>query len=192
MIRNLHYVKELGCEAKRRWRAATCALRRADARALGAQEAALQRHDAIRRSTNGTIWRGRMARMGGKLIGAGGGGFLMFYAEDPTAAACTRCRRQVSRRSASASTSKARSICSREPAGGDPVDVALPCEGASSMQSRARSPPSGCSANGWEWTTRPSFATSTSARLMKSSWNWGVCSTSAPNPSFRLVFQSPH
>ena len=44
--------------------------------------------------------------LGGKLIGAGGGGFLMFYAEDKTrlrarhgrARACTRC--------ASASTSK--------------------------------------------------------------------------------------
>ena len=30
---------------------------------------------------SGTIWR-KNGAIGGKLVGAGGGGFLMFYAED--------------------------------------------------------------------------------------------------------------
>ena len=43
MIDNLHFVKELGYQSKEALEAATCALRRADERPLGAQEAAQRR-----------------------------------------------------------------------------------------------------------------------------------------------------
>ena len=43
-----------------------------------------RRHEQPARSTTGTSWRWRNGALGGKLIGAGGGGFLMFYAEDKT------------------------------------------------------------------------------------------------------------
>ena len=46
--------------------------------------------------------------LGGKLVGAGGGGFLMFYAEDHRRAARAPWRRPGSRKCASASTSRAR------------------------------------------------------------------------------------
>ena len=55
--------------------------------------------------------------IGGKLVGAGGGGFLMFYAEDHRRLRDRPWRRPVSKRCASGSTSKARRSCSREPAG---------------------------------------------------------------------------
>ena len=51
---------------------------------LGAQEAAHPGHEQLRRSTSSTTWAAPTARSGGKLIGAGGGGFLMFYTEDKT------------------------------------------------------------------------------------------------------------
>ena len=47
--------------------------------------------------------------IGGKLVGAGGGGFLMFYAE-PTASCAPRWPRPASRRCGSASTSRAREV----------------------------------------------------------------------------------
>ena len=83
MIDNLHYVKELGLRrAWRRSRAATSTdLRPADARALGAQEEALEPDVATPTSTAGTRWRMENGALGGKLIGAGGGGFLLFYTE---------------------------------------------------------------------------------------------------------------
>ena len=37
-----------------------------------------------RHRPSGTSWRWQNGALGGKLIGAGGGGFLMFYAEDKT------------------------------------------------------------------------------------------------------------
>ena len=52
--------------------------------------------------------------IGGKLVGAGGGGFLMFYAEDRNAAPRTPWPRPASRRCASASTSKAPRSCCRD------------------------------------------------------------------------------
>ena len=45
--------------------------------------------------------------LGGKLVGAGGGGFLMFYAEDNRLRRA-RWRRPASKRCASASTSRGR------------------------------------------------------------------------------------
>jgi D-glycero-alpha-D-manno-heptose-7-phosphate kinase len=53
-------------------------------------------------------WHGvarKNGAVGGKLIGAGGGGFLMFYA-DSKAACARRCAKPGCRRSVSASTSK--------------------------------------------------------------------------------------
>ena len=54
--------------------------------------------------------------LGGKLVGAGGGGFLMFYAEDHRRLEIGHGRAPASKRSASGSTSKARRCCSRESA----------------------------------------------------------------------------
>ena len=83
MIDNLHFVKELGLQSREALEAGnTARLRRADARALGAQEAPLRRHEQSRRSTSGTTSACKNGAVGGKLIGAGGGGFLMFYADD--------------------------------------------------------------------------------------------------------------
>ena len=82
MVENLHFVKELGEQSQaahgKRGSAGVCA---ADGRPLAAQEGTL------RSMSNPQIndWYDyAMANgaLGGKLIGAGGGGFLMFYAED--------------------------------------------------------------------------------------------------------------
>ena len=57
---------------------------------------------------------GRNGAIGGKLVGAGGGGFLMFYAPEPIKVA-PRWSRPGSRRCGSGSTSTARGSSSREP-----------------------------------------------------------------------------
>ena len=78
-------MKQLGFESKTGARSRRpAALRRDHARPLGTQERRIRQ--ACR---NGTIdeWYelGRAnGAIGGKLIGAGGGGFLMFYTEDKT------------------------------------------------------------------------------------------------------------
>ena len=82
MIDNLHYVKDLGLRSKSALEVRDLAgIRQADERALAEQAETLQQHIERPDRTwydiainNGAI--------GGKLIGAGGGGFLMFYAED--------------------------------------------------------------------------------------------------------------
>jgi D-glycero-alpha-D-manno-heptose-7-phosphate kinase len=84
MLNNLHFVKQIGCESK-------AALEAGDLR----QFASLMDHHWERkrcRTTGMTNSRideyYRLARssgaLGGKLIGAGGGGFLMFYTEEKT------------------------------------------------------------------------------------------------------------
>ena len=57
----------------------------------------------------------RPARSGGKLVGAGGGGFLLFYAEDKAESAPGDGRWPGSKRSASASTTKASTTIVSEP-----------------------------------------------------------------------------
>lgn len=84
MIENLHFVKQLGMESK-------SALERGDTRKF-AELMHVHWENKKRRSggmSNGAIdeWyeHGRKnGAIGGKLIGAGGGGFLMFYAEEKT------------------------------------------------------------------------------------------------------------
>jgi D-glycero-alpha-D-manno-heptose-7-phosphate kinase len=84
MIDNLHFVKQLGMESK-------SALECGDARKF-AELMHVHWENKKRRSggmSNGAIdeWyeHGRKnGAIGGKLIGAGGGGFLMFYAEEKT------------------------------------------------------------------------------------------------------------
>ena len=82
MIENLHFVKETRpaeqgvLEARPHRR-----IRRIHARALAEREETLAGHEqpADRRM----VRTGRAnGAIGGKLVGAGGGGFLMFYAED--------------------------------------------------------------------------------------------------------------
>jgi D-glycero-alpha-D-manno-heptose-7-phosphate kinase len=83
MISNLHYVKEIGLESKK-------VLERGDlpefARLMDQhwqhkkKRSQSMSNDHINRWYDMAMQNGAM---GGKLIGAGGGGFLMFYTEDP-------------------------------------------------------------------------------------------------------------
>jgi D-glycero-alpha-D-manno-heptose-7-phosphate kinase len=82
MIDNLHFVKELGKQSQ-------IALESGDLRAFGEIMNVHWQHKKQRSGSmsNGTIneWYDialQNGAIGGKLIGAGGGGFLMFYAED--------------------------------------------------------------------------------------------------------------
>ncbi len=82
MVANLHYVKELGLRSKQ-------ALEEGDSAAFGRLMHAHWEHKRQRSPamSNSKIdeWYalGRAnGAVGGKLVGAGGGGFLMFYAED--------------------------------------------------------------------------------------------------------------
>ena len=82
MLRNLHYVKELGHRS-------CAALRKSDTALFGEL---MHEHWEHKRRRSGIMsnpqideWYElgrRNGAIGGKLVGAGGGGFLMFYAED--------------------------------------------------------------------------------------------------------------
>jgi D-glycero-alpha-D-manno-heptose-7-phosphate kinase len=85
MIDNLHFVKELGLRSK-------AALEEGDTERFAALMHEHWEHKKKRSAamSNGNIdqWyeRGRAAgALGGKLVGAGAGGFLLFYARDPVA-----------------------------------------------------------------------------------------------------------
>lgn len=82
MINNLHFIKELGLESKR-------ALEKGDLKKFGELMNVHWEHKKKRSGsmTNENIDRCyelalKNGALGGKLIGAGGGGFLMFYAAD--------------------------------------------------------------------------------------------------------------
>ena len=82
MLQNLHYVKDLGVRSRR-------ALEKGDTAAFG--ELMHEHWEHKKRRSKGMSnpqideWYDlgrRNGALGGKLVGAGGGGFLMFYAED--------------------------------------------------------------------------------------------------------------
>ncbi len=82
MIKNLHVIKQIGCDTRD-------ALEAGDTRQFGELMNAHWKHKQRRSSSmsNDRIndWYEAAMRngaVGGKLIGAGGGGFLMFYADD--------------------------------------------------------------------------------------------------------------
>ena len=84
MLEHLHYVKQLGCESKtalergdlRRWAGIMHAhWEHKKARSQSMTNSAIDEHYALAR---------RNGALGGKIIGAGGGGFLMLYTEDKT------------------------------------------------------------------------------------------------------------
>jgi D-glycero-alpha-D-manno-heptose-7-phosphate kinase len=84
MIENLHFVKQIGCESKQ-------ALERGDLRRFAELMHVHWEHKKNRSKgmTNPTIdecyeYARRNGALGGKLIGAGGGGFLLFYTEEKT------------------------------------------------------------------------------------------------------------
>lgn len=82
MLQNLHYVKELGLRSKR-------ALEEGDTKQFGDL---MHEHWEHKRRRSGGMSNSQIdewyalgranGAIGGKLVGAGGGGFLMFYAED--------------------------------------------------------------------------------------------------------------
>lgn len=82
MIENLHFVKELGRQSQ-------VALENGDLRSFGEL---MNVHWEHKKKRSGSMSNGKInewydlaiqnGAVGGKLIGAGGGGFLMFYAED--------------------------------------------------------------------------------------------------------------
>jgi len=82
MIDNLHFIKELGIESKK-------ALEKGDLKKFGELMNVHWEHKKKRSKamSNERInqwydWAMKNGALGGKLIGAGGGGFLMFYAAD--------------------------------------------------------------------------------------------------------------
>jgi D-glycero-alpha-D-manno-heptose-7-phosphate kinase len=84
MIENLHFVKQIGCESKE-------VLERGDLRRFAELMHVHWEHKKTRSKgmTNGKIdecydYARRHGALGGKLIGAGGGGFLLFYSEEKT------------------------------------------------------------------------------------------------------------
>ncbi|MBJ7339119.1 hypothetical protein [Mycolicibacterium sp.] len=82
MLQNLHFVKDLGYQSRD-------ALERGDLHEFGSL---MNVHWDFKKKRSGSMSNGRIdewyalalrnGAVGGKLIGAGGGGFLMFYAED--------------------------------------------------------------------------------------------------------------
>ena len=120
MLENLHYVKELGLPQPRRARARRHgAVRRAHARALGAQEAPLRRHEqsADRRVVRARPEERRDRRQARRRRRRRLPDVLR---RGSPAAARRDGEAPASRKCASGSTSKARRCCSREPAGRDP------------------------------------------------------------------------
>ena len=112
MLANLHYVKELGLRSRE-------ALESGDTARFGELMHEHWEHKKRRSSgmSNPQIdeWYelGRKnGAIGGKLVGAGGGGFLLFYAEDHRRLRDGDGARPASRKCASASTSRARRCCS--------------------------------------------------------------------------------
>jgi len=82
MVENLHFVKELGQQSQ-------CALERSDlyefARLMDLHWRTKKRRSTVMSNEHINSWYDvAMANgaVGGKIIGAGGGGFLMFYAQD--------------------------------------------------------------------------------------------------------------
>jgi D-glycero-alpha-D-manno-heptose-7-phosphate kinase len=91
MLQNLHFVKQIGCETREAF--ARGDLRRfaelmhihwehKKNRSKGMSNSAIDEYYELAR---------RNGALGGKLIGAGGGGFLMFYTEDKTRLRRTMC-----------------------------------------------------------------------------------------------------
>jgi len=84
MLENLHFVKQIGCESKSALEAGDLGLfaklmdehwQHKKNRSKDMSNASIDEHYAFAR---------RNGALGGKLIGAGGGGFMMFYTEEKT------------------------------------------------------------------------------------------------------------
>src|SRR5262249_11099613 len=82
MLRNLHYVKELGLRSRAALESGHATNFADLMHEHGEHKKRRSNRISNAQTDSGYEWARRNGAIGGKLVGAGGGGFLMFYASD--------------------------------------------------------------------------------------------------------------